>query len=154
VRQRALLSCSTKEVLTLHTLLALLLASTAAYLINRLVFERLGTWSLVTVVPLVEELLKTGLAVLLQASLWWVHVGFGALEASLDIRQRPRPAPMVGYLAAWCSVIGHGAFGAVTMWGWSSTGSWLWGYALGSGLHLLWNVWVVRLAAEGWEGLS
>lgn len=144
----------TEEVLLLHTLLALLAASSAAYLINRHLFGRLGRWGLVTVVPLTEEALKTGIAVWLAASLWWVHVGFGVLEGVFDILQRPRPYPLIGYLAAWCSVIGHGAFGAVTLWGWSGTGRWLWGLALGSALHLLWNVWILRLTEHGWEGLS
>ena len=138
----------------MQTLFAVLLASIAAYLTNRFLVSHLGNWSTITVVPILEELFKTGIGVLLSASLWWVHIGFGALEAIFDILQRPRSLPMVGYLAAWCSVIGHGAFGVVTIWGWLNTGKLAWGIALGSGLHLLWNVWIVRLAERGWEGLS
>lgn len=138
----------------MHTLLAIALASTTAYLFNRLLVRRLGSSSIITVVPILEELLKTGSSVLLSASLWWVHLGFGVLEAVFDILQRPRPFPLVGYLAASCSVIGHGAFAAVTIWGWSATGNLVWGLLLGCGLHLLWNVWVTRLTEQGWEGQS
>jgi len=136
----------------LQVLLAILLASTAAYLSNRLLVRSLGNISIITVVPVLEELLKTGSATLLSASLWRVHLGFGFLEAVSDIRQRPRPFPLVGYVAAWCSLVGHGAFAAVTVWGLSATGSLLWGLLLGSGLHLLWNVSVARLVEQRWGG--
>lgn len=136
----------------MQALLAILLASTAAYLSNRWLVRRLGNLSIITIVPVLEELLKTGSSVLMSASLWWVHLGFGALEAVSDILQRPRPFPVVGYIAAWCSLVGHGAFAAVTIWGWAATGSLLWGLLLGSGLHLLWNVSVARLVEQRWEG--
>ncbi len=136
----------------MQVLLAILLASTAAYLSNRLVVRSFGNISIITIVPVLEELLKTGSAALLSASLWWVHLGFGFLEAVSDILQRPRPFPLVGYVAAWCSLVGHGAFAAVTVWGLSSTGSLMWGLLLGSGLHLLWNVSVARLVEQRWGG--
>ncbi len=138
----------------MRTLLAILLATAAAYLLNRRLVNRFGNPSLITVIPVIEELLKTGSSLLFSVSLWWVHLGFGALEALLDIVQRPRPLPVVGYLAAGCSFIGHGAFAAVTIWGWSATGRAVYGLLLGCGVHLLWNVWVTCLAERRWEGRS
>ncbi len=129
----------------MQTIFVIGMSSALAYLINRSLFGRLGTWGIITLVPVVEELLKTGLAALLGAAVWWVHIGFGVIEGLFDISQRPNPVPQLGYLAAWCSVIGHGAFGSVTIWAWSQTGSVYWGLATGMGLHLLWNVWIVRI---------
>lgn len=134
--------------------MATLLASTAAYLLNRRLVNRWGSLGLIAVVPVLEELLKTGSSLLFSASLWWVHLGFGTLEALFDITQRPRPLPLVGYVAAGCSLIGHGAFAAVTLWGWSVTGTPLYGLLFGCGVHLLWNVWVTCLAEHRWEGRS
>jgi hypothetical protein len=129
-----------------RSLIALAIASGMAYVANRYLVSRLGTIALITLVPPLEELLKTGATILLQASIWWVHLGFGLLEAAVNLGRNPRSLPEVGFLAAIGSIVGHAAFGVITLWGQSRSGHWLGGLALGSGLHLLWNMWVVRLS--------
>lgn len=136
----------------MQTVLAIAMSSAFAYLINRRLFGWLGTWGVTAVVPIVEELLKTGLTVIVGGSIWWVHIIFGIIEGLFDIWQRPRVVPQLGYLAAWCSVIGHGAFGSATIWAWNTTGSMYWGLAAGMGLHLLWNIWAVRITQSGLGG--
>lgn len=129
----------------MRILAAILLAAGLAYALNRWAYGRLGVSVILLVGPVAEELLKTGLAVMLSAALWPVHFGFGFLEAVSDLWQRPRKLPQIGYIAALGSLVGHGAFGAVTLWAWSTTDSLAWGLIAGIGLHLLWNMWVVQL---------
>ena len=88
----------------MRSLIALAIASGMAYVANRYLVSRLGTIALITLVPPLEELLKTGATILLQASIWWVHLGFGLLEAAVNLGRNPRSLPEVGFLAAIGSI--------------------------------------------------
>lgn len=131
----------------MRTLAAIVLASWAAYWLNRHWVAQAGPVALITIVPVLEECLKLGFAVCLSGNIWWVHFGFGWSEAIFSIWQHSQRWVQFGLVAAICSVVGHAAFGAITVWG-IKQGGWGMGLILGSSLHMAWNGWVVYLAQE------
>jgi len=118
---------------------AAMLATGLAYVTNRFGIAKFGLAEVVWIGPALEEIGKTYLAVWLGASVWWVHLLFGFFEGFWDIRSG---APH-GVVAALVSVIGHGVFGLLTIWGAGAYSSWGTGVLLGTGAHIIWNSYVV-----------
>ncbi|MDU4961222.1 MAG: hypothetical protein E6X17_11250 [Sporomusaceae bacterium] len=118
------------------------LAAAGAFLLNRLLLERLGAKVIVTVSPLVEETLKTLPAFYAAADILSCHLGFGVIEAVYDWRQSRNNAAA----AALMSVAGHGLFGLVTLVCAGPAGIYV-GLAAGMIAHLLWNTILLRWTA-------
>jgi hypothetical protein len=127
-------------------LLAVLLASAAAYLGNRALNSRQGEGALLSSIPWWEEACKTGAAVLSGMPIPAVHTAFGVLELAYDLL---RPSA-TGLLIGGLSLFGHLGFGLVTWFTAESVGSLLAGYAAASLLHMAWNRTLVRLATR-WQ---
>jgi len=106
-------------------LAAALLATASAYVINRWGIKRL--------------LGKTGIAVILGAMVLPVHVCFGITEGIFDLRGGTGQSGA----AAIVSVVGHGLFGYITIWGHEIFSNW-WGGILPAVIaHIFWNSYVI-----------
>lgn len=118
------------------------LAAVLAWLFNSFLIARWGKEAIWLAAPLVEESLKTGLALLLGTSLFISHLLFGLAEGIFDVLRPGRddlPAGISG-------LISHGVYGWLTQTVWLASGNiWL-GVAAALVVHMLWNAAVVLLA--------
>lgn len=112
-----------------------LFAAGAAWVINRFVVKSLGESSIIWVIPWLEEMLKTGIAVFSGASLLLTHGVFGLVEAFYDYAASPR----WGIWAGLFSMLSHWFYGLVTVFVYKQTSSWLGGILCTGFLHVLWN---------------
>ncbi|HBS60783.1 MAG: hypothetical protein AAGU23_08310 [Bacillota bacterium] len=120
-------------------LAAALLATAGALVINRWGIKRFAFAEVVWIGPAIEELGKTGIALVLGAMVLPVHVCFGITEGMFDLRGGTRQSGA----AAVVSVLGHGIFGYITVWGHEIFASW-WGGILPAVMaHMFWNSYVV-----------
>lgn len=124
----------------MHTLLAGFLSGMISWVVNEWLIKKTGLERAVLwLVPIVEEILKSVLAVLLGGSLLYTHVLFGGLEGILDIRNGNN-----GLKAALYSVATHSVFGWVTamVYQWSQ----FFPLAVFSGImvHIGWNWYVIK----------
>jgi hypothetical protein len=120
-------------------LAAAMLAAGVAFVINRGGIRRFGIAEVVWIGPIMEELGKTGIAVVFGASLVPVHAFFGLLEAMLDLWTGTAHR----YAAAFISVVGHSAFGYITMWSYEFFSNWWGGVIAGIVAHVFWNSYVI-----------
>lgn len=123
----------------MNELAAALLAAGAAFLINRGGIRKFGIAEVVWIGPVIEELGKTGIAMILGASIVPAHAFFGVLEAIWDLWAGTANR----YTAAFISIFGHSVFGYVTMWGYAYFSSWWGGVITGIAAHVFWNSYVV-----------
>ncbi|MDW7674885.1 MAG: hypothetical protein SCK28_10140 [Bacillota bacterium] len=112
------------------------LAAGAAFLINRWVFEAMGDRSIYLFTPIVEEFLKTGLALLLATPIILTHLVFGLIEGAYDLITAPKKQ----ISAAIISVISHLFFGSATV-------------ALANNFNIFIAVFVSILLHASWNGL-
>ena len=84
-----------------------LVAAVLSFIANRFLFAQLGSEGVVYLIPLGEEIFKTGIAYYLGANLISTHLVFGILEAGLDFVYS-------NSLAALLAVITHLLLGIVT----------------------------------------
>ncbi|HHY91835.1 MAG TPA: hypothetical protein GX511_00670 [Firmicutes bacterium] len=111
---------------------------------NRLLLDRLGPQAISYVVPALEELLKTGSAVLWGASIVEVHGLFGLAEWAWDQRRGGNRRVLAGLTG----LATHLGYGFITVLAVRTTG-WIWlGYALAALAHTLWNTAVCRTAGR------
>jgi hypothetical protein len=90
------------------------LAAFFAYMINRVMVSVSGDGAIKLLVPIVEEGLKTGLALAFTVSLPIVHMSFGIYEAIYDILANPGVGRSKRWLAAVLAFSGHSIFGWLT----------------------------------------
>lgn len=118
---------------------AALLAAGCAFIINRWGIKRFGFAEIIWLGPVIEEVGKTGSAVIMGASILPVHMFFGICEAMFDL--------WVGasrcHAAALASIIGHGLFGYLTIWGYAFFASWWKGLLPAIAAHIFWNSYVI-----------
>jgi len=100
------------------------LASLFAYGINRWMVGKLGDRAVKLLVPIGEEGLKTGFALVFRVSVPITHLGFGVYEAIYDISANPGVDRGKRWLAALLALLGHTLFGWLTWFiidlGWAS----------------------------------
>lgn len=116
-----------------------LLACALAYAANR-VARRMGRVSDALVVPLIEELLKSSIALLLGASIPLTHLVFGLVEGASELRRAQR-----GKTAALLGVASHLSFGLITVVLNQAFGTMIAGVAGAVLVHMVWNAYVYDL---------
>jgi len=116
-----------------------LLATFAAYVINKVSHNSKTRVVNSLFSPVIEELLKTLLAQLFAASILLVHTAFGIVEAIIDARRSKRPSATAGLAVAT-----HIMFGVVTVLGWRYF-SICAGISASVLLHMLWNSFIYDL---------
>lgn len=119
-------------------ILAGLLAAVASWLANGQIADRFGPRGIVYLVPAVEELSKTLLALAFNSSVFLSHAVFGTVEAVYDTLVTRK----TGVWAGLASYLGHMAFGLITLGLYRLSGYALIGLTGGYLAHLTWN-WLV-----------
>jgi hypothetical protein len=123
-------------------LLSGLLAATLAWVINNFIVVRLGKVPIFSLIPMVEEGLKTGLALFFRGSIFYTHLTFGLAEAILDVLRPGRSQVPAGIMG----IISHGIYGWITTRVYAFTGNLWMAWAMSIVLHGLWNAGVIFLA--------
>ncbi|WP_196768277.1 hypothetical protein [Neomoorella thermoacetica] len=136
------------------TLLVGFSAALCAWLLNRLLLH-LGVHGVPALLgPVIEETLKTGLALAAGASLAGVHSTFGLIEGLWELPAGTPPgapaAPVRGYPGAWIGPAlaawgGHSFFGLLVLLTYTRTGHPGTAWAMGLLAHLAWNRAVLAL---------
>lgn len=121
-----------------------LLAAAAAFILNRYLVGVMGEGAIAKLIPAVEEILKTGSALLWGTSIPFTHGVFGAVEAIHEIQASPR-----GLWSGIMAFINHLFYGIVTLAVMEVAGGWFWGLAGAIALHTLWNWIIMEYAAKG-----
>lgn len=120
----------------MKSVVAGVLAAAIAYILNRIVIARAGNKGIVSLIPIVEEVLKSLGAVYLGGSLVTTHFVFGAVEACYEIFGAQSFKEILG---GFSSLATHGAMGLVTFGVLVLTDSLWLGIGAASVLHSLWN---------------
>lgn len=123
----------------MRVLISSLLAAVLALLFNPYFVKLWGDRAIAVIVPIAEELLKTLIAVILSASIFYTHFSFGVIEAIWDMRVNTK-----GFQAAIFSLLTHSLFGFITLYTYNLTGFLLWGIILSIIIHIIWNSYILR----------
>ncbi|MBP2626557.1 MAG: hypothetical protein H6Q68_1268 [Firmicutes bacterium] len=115
-----------------------------SFLVNRLLLKYIGIKVVISYSPVVEELTKTLCAYYLAADILVTHIIFGILEAGYDWFNRQNGQR--GIIAALLSIVGHTLFGGLTVFVFNLSNSIFIGIAVGIGVHLVWNLTLIRLS--------
>lgn len=122
-------------------LVAGILAAGTAFILNRCLMKYLGIKAIYSIIPLVEEVIKTSAAIVFNASIFGTHGVFGAVEAVYDYAT----ATQKKWSAAIISIVSHFIFGGITVLIYNSYGLVI-AILTATMLHTSWNTLVVKLA--------
>lgn len=120
----------------MRSIAAGVLAAAAAYFLNRIIITEAGNKGIVSLIPIVEEVLKSLAAVYLGGALVTAHLIFGAIEACYEILGAKG---LKGVMGGFSSLAAHGALGLITSGVFLLTNSLWLGIGAASVLHSLWN---------------
>ncbi len=120
-------------------LLAGIVSAVLAYILNRVLVRRFGAGVIIFITPIVEEGLKTGLAILFRTLILPVHVFFGIIEGIYDLK-----TSRLGTTAGLLSVLWHTVFGLVTIMVQQIMGHIVYGLLAAIFLHYIGNSIVVK----------
>lgn len=121
-----------------------LLAAGLAWAGNKPIVKHWGDRGVIWIVPVLEEVIKTGAALFTGSSVTFVHCVFGLVEALHDYSASRH----LRLWSALASLASHSFFGQVTLAGFYLTGSWLFGTAAAIFLHITLNYVVVGLLVK------
>lgn len=124
--------------------LAGLAAAAVAWFINRYLVSHGGDKAVIWLVPPLEEILKTGSALLIGAAIPLVHAVFGLLEAIHDYLASSR----WGFWAGISSIVTHFLLGLGTVFFYRLLSSWFWAIFAAMLLHILWNLIMIGVIAR------
>ncbi len=130
-----------RKQMLIKILMAGIFSAAFAYLCNKVIVSFFSDRGLVILAPLVEEVAKTGFAILLQTSIIGGHFVFGLIEGVYDIYTSPKKT---GKWAALASVISHSFFGIITYFFDIKTGLPLAGIGLAWIFHSSWNCYIIK----------
>lgn len=116
------------------------LAAVVSWVGNRAALKVMGTKVIVISAPLLEELAKTGLAVLLNTSVTLTHGVFGLIEALYD----SWGSGARGLKAGIVSLTGHLIFGYISQVVLDRYNTFLAATMSGYLVHMLWNIAVMK----------
>ncbi|MDI3481211.1 MAG: hypothetical protein PWQ97_866 [Tepidanaerobacteraceae bacterium] len=118
------------------SILAGFLAAAVSYYLNGKALALMGENAVTYGAPVIEEVSKTGIAVLVSGDILFTHIIFGTAEALCDIiKNRGRRS----YTAGAAGLMSHAAFGAITVFFHSLLKSLLVGVAAAVTVHMFWN---------------
>ena len=130
-----------RKQMLIKILMAGIFSAAFAYLCNKVIVSFFSDRGLVILAPLVEEVAKTGFAILLQTSIIGGHFVFGLIEGVYDIYTSPKKT---GKWAALASVISHSFFGIITYFLYIKTGLLPVGIGLAWIFHSSWNWYIIK----------
>ncbi|MDA8235810.1 MAG: hypothetical protein M0Z31_13620 [Clostridia bacterium] len=121
-----------------------LLAAGMVWAINRFLLQTEKAVNIMFIIPGVEELAKTGLALFFNSSVLLTHGVFGTVEAIVDVFATRRK----GIAAGLVSYLGHFLFGLLTILGQKELESIWAGLGLAYLAHASWNVLVIMKSGK------
>ena len=121
----------------MNLILASLLASLLAFIINRYLVKKLGNKAIVYLIPCLEEILKTGLFYVIGGNLVATHLIFGLIEAGFDY--------LTNYWAAFGALLSHFLFGYLTLIIWNATSRLKIAVLVVILIHISWNYLIGRI---------
>lgn len=125
-------------------LLAGMTAAGISWVLNVHLVNKNGESAIIWLIPFGEEIIKTGVSVLLNASVPAVHVVFGFIEALHDFIV----SPVWRTQAAILSILIHWAFGQITLKLFHYTNVWVVSVIFTGMLHVLWNFLIIKIFAK------
>ncbi len=126
-------------------MLAGIMAALFSFLTNKLALKSYGRMSVVTLVPLLEEVIKSMTAYFTGSPLLLTHGVFGLVEGLHDVYVRKGQS----FLPFYLSLGGHLAFGAITHFIYISTGVLGYGILTAAAVHGIWNLSIITLISTG-----
>mgnify|MGYP000194268795 CR=1 FL=1 len=122
-------------------LLISLTALGLSYLANKFLLKILKERAVIIGAPIVEEILKTLPAYLLNRPVFYVHLLFGAGEALYDFFTGARNS---GRWAALFSIVSHSAFGGITLYILYISKNVVQAVLCAIAAHFIWNFTIMR----------
>jgi hypothetical protein len=113
------------------TLFSGLLVATMSFFINKYLVAKLGNWAIIYLIPLCEELLKTGAYYFIGGNLVIIHLIFGIVEAKFDILNSKGAAAL--------AIVTHSVFGGLTFYCLILTKNLVLAILITILIHLFWN---------------
>lgn len=129
----------------LMSTIAGLLAAYVSYFLNGRALKLLGEDAVTYGAPVIEETLKTGLAIAAGGGILFSHITFGLVEAAYDIFKN---RGILQYTAGIAGLISHAVFGIITVYVWRFFGSPLVGVAIAIIIHMLWNHMIIHIRVK------
>jgi len=120
-------------------------AALFSYYINSKALQSAGEKVIIYWAPILEELLKTGFALVLKGGIILSHVTFGAVEAVYDIWANDS---ITAYWAGFASILSHSVFGAITQYFIFCAHNTFLGIVIAALIHIAWNFAVIKLKNE------
>ncbi|NLZ54444.1 MAG: hypothetical protein GX892_15125 [Thermoanaerobacteraceae bacterium] len=117
-------------------------AALFSYYINSKALKSAGEKVIINLAPILEELFKTGFALVLKGKVLLSHVTFGVVEAAYDIWAN---GISTAYWAGFASIISHSVFGAISQYFIYRTDNNFLGIAIAALIHMAWNYTVINL---------
>lgn len=113
-----------------------LAAAILSYIINTKALKLLGPKAIIYVAPIIEESLKTGLAVIFGGSIIVAHMTFGIVEAIYDFFNNRGSS---AFFAGMAGALSHTLFGVITILSFRCSGSIITAMIFAIAVHMLWN---------------
>jgi hypothetical protein len=113
-----------------------LAAATLSYIINTKAIRLSGTKAIIYVAPIIEEFLKTWLAVIFGGSIFVAHMTFGIVEALYDFFNNRGSS---AFFAGMAGALSHTLFGVITMLSFRYSGSIIVAIIFAIAAHMFWN---------------
>ncbi len=121
----------------MNLIFAGLSSSFLAFITNRYLVKKLGNKAIIFIIPLLEEIFKTGSYYFFAKNLLLVHLIFGIVEGLFDYYNSK--------IAALSAILSHLTFGYITLLVWEISYSLLIGVFFSALVHILWNYIVGRI---------
>ena len=128
-------------------IIAGILASASAWLLNRLAIKALGPSAIIYLIPLLEETVKTLWAFYWGIPIFFTHLFFGGVEAIYDLGSSCRN----GVWAGLTSFFSHLVFGLVAMEVYLSGRRIIYAIIASFVVHMLWNLFVMKFLVRSKE---
>jgi len=125
-----------------RSLIAGSMAALLSYYISSKALKIAGEKVIIYLSPILEELFKTGFALVLKGKVFLSHTTFGVAEAVYDIWSNDGTT---AYWAGLASIISHSVFGILTQYFIYRTGNSFFGIAIAVLIHIAWNYKVIKL---------
>lgn len=113
-------------------------AAILSFVLNRFYLSKLGARGVIYLIPLGEEVFKTGLAYYVGADLITTHLVFGVLEAGFDFLDS-------NYLAALLAIVTHLLLGILTFYSLLVNNNLIAAIMIAILVHTAWNYLIRRI---------
>lgn len=122
-------------------LVAGILAGLIAWSVNILLIKKWNGAAVLVLIPILEEILKTSLAIFFTTSILFTHIIFGIIEGFYDLKTNIK-----GLTPALFAILTHTLFGLITITIYSYFNSLSFGVMIAIICHIIWNSVIVKIS--------